>query len=97
MQKAVETGLVPKHVVGEDAYLRNWDAVSLILQAALSEVPSPSLREAPIAPQVTPAYDDFADTIAKLRAALTEYSRLHNPTGVAEVTTTYADKALGLK
>jgi len=38
MKKAVQTGLVPKHVDG-DTYLKNWDAMKQCLQAAQDVAP----------------------------------------------------------
>lgn len=34
MKKAVETGLIPKHV-DEETYLKNWASLKAVLQAAL--------------------------------------------------------------
>ena len=34
MKKAVETGVLPKHV-DEDTYLKNWSGMKHVLQAAL--------------------------------------------------------------
>jgi hypothetical protein len=34
MKKAVETGLIPKHV-DQETYLENWSSMKAVLQAAL--------------------------------------------------------------
>lgn len=40
MKKAVETGLVPKHTIDEETYLRNWGVVKAVVQAALDVTPA---------------------------------------------------------
>jgi hypothetical protein len=35
MTKAAETGLVPRHGVDLETYLKTWDAMKQVLQAAL--------------------------------------------------------------
>jgi hypothetical protein len=36
MTKAVDVGLVPKYAIGEEAYIKHWEAVKAIVEAALS-------------------------------------------------------------
>lgn len=40
LKKAVEVGLVPRFLIGEESYIRNWEAVQAIIQAALDAAPN---------------------------------------------------------
>ena len=35
MKKAVECELIPRYCIGEDAYLKNWESIQAVIQAAL--------------------------------------------------------------
>jgi hypothetical protein len=39
VKAAVNTGLLPRYAIGEESYLKNWAAVSGIMQAGLDAAP----------------------------------------------------------
>ena len=40
VKKAVEIGLLPKYAAGEETYLKNWNGIRAIVEAALDKAPS---------------------------------------------------------
>jgi hypothetical protein len=69
VKKAVAVGLIPKYAAGEEVYLKNWDGVKAVVEAALAMTPYDAIgREAELLDRIRELEarsDQAAELIAK--------------------------------